>query len=73
VQRLRRFPEEHGTRIRTPEARGFETEGEAIESWTRRTIGGRDTVSVVLPPRGPLADYSRLQERPCREGLEGMP
>jgi len=31
VQRLRRFLKAHGSRIRTPGARSFETEGEAIE------------------------------------------
>jgi hypothetical protein len=44
LQRLRRFLKEHGSRIRTPEARSFETEGEAIESELRRTIEGRDAV-----------------------------
>jgi hypothetical protein len=38
LQRLRKFLEQHGTRIGTPEARTFETEGEAIEAGFRRTI-----------------------------------
>jgi hypothetical protein len=40
LQRLRKFLEEHGTRIGTPEARTFETEGDAIESDLRWTIEG---------------------------------
>ena len=40
LQRLRKFLEEHGTRIGTPEARTFETEGDAIESGLRWTIEG---------------------------------
>jgi hypothetical protein len=48
LQRLRNFLEEHGTRIGTPEARTFETEGEAIESGLRRTIDGRDAVVLSL-------------------------
>jgi hypothetical protein len=48
LQRLRKFLEEHGTRIGTPEARTFETEGEAIESGLRRTIEGRDTAMRSL-------------------------
>jgi hypothetical protein len=38
LQRLRKFLEEHGTRIATPDDRNFETEGEAIESGLRRLI-----------------------------------
>jgi len=48
VQRLRRFPEEHGTRIPTPEDRSFETEGEVIESGFRRTLESRDAVMRSL-------------------------
>jgi hypothetical protein len=44
LQRLRKFLEEHGTRIATPEDRSFETEGEAIESGFRRTLESRDEV-----------------------------
>jgi hypothetical protein len=44
VQRLRRFLKEHGSRIRTPEARSFETEGEAIEFGFRRTLESPDAV-----------------------------
>lgn len=46
LQRLRKFLEENGARIGTPDDRSFETEGEAIESGFRRTIAGRDTVIV---------------------------
>jgi hypothetical protein len=48
LQRLRKFLEEHGTRIGTPKDRSFETEGEAIESGFRRTIEGRDAVMRSL-------------------------
>jgi hypothetical protein len=48
LQRLRKFLEEHGTRIPTPEARSFESEGEAIESGLRRTIEGRNAVMLSL-------------------------
>jgi hypothetical protein len=48
LQRLRKFLEEHGTRIGTPEDRSFETEGEAIESGLKRTIAGRDAVMRSL-------------------------
>jgi hypothetical protein len=48
LQRLRKFLEEHGTRVGTPEARTFETEGEAIESGLRRTLEGRDIVMRSL-------------------------
>jgi hypothetical protein len=44
LQRLRKFLEEHGTRIGTPEDRTFETEGEVIESGFRRTLESRDAV-----------------------------
>jgi len=44
LQRLRKFLEENGARIGTPDNRNFETEGEAIESGLRRTIAGRDAV-----------------------------
>jgi hypothetical protein len=44
LQRLRKFLEENGARIGTPDDRNFETEGEAIESGLRRTIAGRDAV-----------------------------
>jgi hypothetical protein len=44
LQRLRKFLEEHGTRIATPEERSSETEGEAIESGFRRTLDSRDAV-----------------------------
>jgi hypothetical protein len=48
VQRLRKFLEQHGTRIATPDERNFETEGEAIESGFRRTLEGRDVVMRSL-------------------------
>jgi hypothetical protein len=48
LQRLRKFLIEHGTRIGTPEARTFDTEGEAIESGFRRTLEGRDVVMLSL-------------------------
>jgi hypothetical protein len=41
---LRKFLEEHGTRIATPEERSFETEGEVVESGFRRTLEGRDAM-----------------------------
>jgi hypothetical protein len=41
---LRKFLEENGARIKVPEDRNFETEGEAIESGLRRTIEGREMV-----------------------------
>jgi hypothetical protein len=44
LQRLRKFLEENGARIKVPEDRNFETEGEAIESGLRRTIEGREMV-----------------------------
>jgi hypothetical protein len=40
LQRLRKFLEANGTRIKDPEDRSFETEGGAIESGLRRTIAG---------------------------------
>jgi hypothetical protein len=48
LQRLRKFLEANGARISIPDDRNFETEGEAIESGLRRTIGGRDTVMRSL-------------------------
>jgi hypothetical protein len=48
LQRLRKFLEENGARIGTPDERTFETEGEAIESGLRRTIAGRDMVMRSL-------------------------
>jgi hypothetical protein len=48
LQRLRKFLEENGTRIGTPDDRTFETEGEAIESGLKRTIAGRDAVMRSL-------------------------
>jgi hypothetical protein len=48
LQRLRKFLEQHGTRIGTPEDRNFETEGEAIESGLRRTVESRDVVMRSL-------------------------
>ena len=48
LQRLRKFLEQHGTRIGTPEDRTFETEGEVIESGFRRTLEGRDVVMRSL-------------------------
>jgi hypothetical protein len=44
LQRLRKFLEEHGTRIAIPDDRNFESEGEAIESGLRRTVESRNTV-----------------------------
>jgi hypothetical protein len=48
LQRLRKFLEANGARIGIPDARTFETEGEAIESGLRRTVEGRDTVMRSL-------------------------
>jgi hypothetical protein len=48
VQHLSRFLKEHGSRIRTPEARSFETEGEVIESGFRRTVESRDAAMRSL-------------------------
>jgi hypothetical protein len=48
LQRLRKFLEENGTRIGTPDDRTFETEGEAIKSGLKRTIAGRDAVMRSL-------------------------
>lgn len=47
LQRLRRFLEANGARIKIPDDRSFETEGEAIESGFRRTIEGRDIVMAL--------------------------
>jgi hypothetical protein len=44
LQRLRKFLEANGARIKVPEDRNFETEGEVIESGLRRTVEGRNTV-----------------------------
>jgi len=44
LQRLRKFLEANGARIKIPDDRSFETEGEAIELGLRRTIEGRDIV-----------------------------
>jgi hypothetical protein len=41
---LRQLLETHGARIKVPDDRNFETEGEAIESGLRRTVEGRDMV-----------------------------
>jgi hypothetical protein len=48
LQRLRKFLEEHGARVATPEDRNFESEGEAIEAGLKRTIAGRDAVMCSL-------------------------
>jgi hypothetical protein len=48
LQRLRKFLEENGARIGTPDDRNFETEGKAIESGLKRTIAGRDAVMRSL-------------------------
>jgi hypothetical protein len=48
LQRLRKFLEANGARIKIPDDRSFETEGEAIESGLRRTIEGRDIVMRSL-------------------------
>jgi hypothetical protein len=45
---LRKFLEENGTKIGTPEERTFESEGEAIESRLRRTVEARDMVMRSL-------------------------
>jgi hypothetical protein len=50
LQRLRKFLEAHGTRIATPDDRNFETEGEAIESWTPTN------------DRGPKRRYAELDQ-----------
>jgi hypothetical protein len=48
LQRLRKFLEANGARIKIPDDRNFETEGEAIESGLQRTIEGRDIVMRSL-------------------------
>jgi hypothetical protein len=48
LERLRKFLEENGATISTPENRTFETEGEAIERGLRRTIEYRDGVTRNL-------------------------
>jgi hypothetical protein len=48
LQRLRKFLEANGARISIPDDRNFETEGEAIESGLRRTVGGQATVMRSL-------------------------
>jgi hypothetical protein len=48
LQRLRKFLEANGARIKIPDDRSFETEGEAIESGLKRTIEGRDIVMRSL-------------------------
>jgi hypothetical protein len=48
LQRLRKFLEANGARIKIPDDRSFETEGEAIESGLKRTIAGRDAVMRSL-------------------------
>jgi hypothetical protein len=47
LQRLRKFLEANGARIKIPD-RSFETEGEAIEAGLKRTIAGRDIVMRSL-------------------------
>ena len=41
---MRQLLETHGARIKVPDDRNFETEGEAIESGLRRTVEERDMV-----------------------------
>jgi hypothetical protein len=48
LQRLRKYLEENGAKISTPENRTFETEGEAIERAVQRTIEHRDIVTLNL-------------------------
>jgi hypothetical protein len=48
LQRLRKFLEANGARIKIPGDRSFGTEGEAIESGLRRTIEGRNIVMRSL-------------------------
>jgi hypothetical protein len=48
LQRLRKFLEQHGTRVEIPDDRNFESEGEAIESGLRRTVEGRDMMMRSL-------------------------
>jgi hypothetical protein len=48
LQRLRKFLEEHGARIGTPEERTFESEGEVIETGLRRTVESRDMMMRSL-------------------------
>jgi hypothetical protein len=45
---LRQLLETHGARIKVPDDRNLETEGEAIESGFRRTMEGRDMVMRSL-------------------------
>jgi hypothetical protein len=49
-QWLRKFLEANVARIKIPDDRSFETEGEAIESGLKRTIEGRDAVMHSLIP-----------------------
>jgi len=48
LQRLRKFLEEHGTRVAKPSERTFESEGEVIETGMRKTGEARDTVVKSL-------------------------
>jgi hypothetical protein len=48
LQRLRKFLEANGTKIKIPDDRNFESEGEAIETGLLRTIEGRDIVMRSL-------------------------
>jgi hypothetical protein len=48
MQWLRKFLEPNGARIKIPNDRSFETEGEAIEMGLKRTIAGRDIVMRSL-------------------------
>jgi hypothetical protein len=71
LQRLRKFLEANGARIRIPDDRNFETEGEAIESGLRRTVEGRDMVmrssyssGLAVPGRDPGSrEEGRFRER----------
>src|SRR5260221_10815338 len=48
LQWLRKFLEEHGTRVAKPDERTFESEGEVIETGMRKTVESRDTVVKSL-------------------------
>jgi hypothetical protein len=48
MQWLRKFLEANGARIKIPNDRSFETEGEAVEMGLKRTIAGPDIVMRSL-------------------------
>ena len=48
LQRLRKFLEANGARIKVPDDRNFESEREVVEAGLKRTIAGRDAVMRSL-------------------------